>query len=85
MWRGIISGLIAFAAICVVAYPVAQELFARAIVEREMINNLDVNDAAALKQWPGSVASFVAMLHERCMSIHGRDSAACTRYRLLAN
>jgi hypothetical protein len=63
-----------------ISYPVSIEMKARAAVQRDMINSLDINDAAALKQWQGSVTSFIAVLHERCMSTHDRDAEACARY-----
>jgi hypothetical protein len=85
MLKRVIEGIVALAVVLAVLYPIARELGARAAIGRDMINSLDVNDAAALKQWPGSAESFVAMLHERCMSAHGRDSAACVRYRQAGN
>jgi hypothetical protein len=85
MLRRVIKGIVALAIVVAVTYPIGRELFARVAIERDMIDALDVNDAAALKQWPGSAQSFVAMLHERCMSAHGRDGAACVRYRQAGN
>jgi hypothetical protein len=62
-------------------YPIRQEMQARAAIQHTMINSLDANDAAALRQWEGSAESFVAMLYDRCMRAHGGDEQACTRYR----
>jgi hypothetical protein len=62
-------------------YPIRQQMQARAAIEHNLINSLDANDAAALRQWEGSAESFVAMLYDRCMRAHGGDDQACARYR----
>ena len=79
MGRGLklAAGLLVVAA---VGYPISQEWSARAAIQRHLINSLDANDAAALKAWPGSADSFVAMLHDRCMRANAGNADACTRY-----
>jgi hypothetical protein len=61
-------------------YPIRQQMQARAAIEHNMINSLDANDAAALRQWEGSAESFIAMLYDRCLRAHGGDDPACARY-----
>ena len=68
-----------------VAYPIRHEWAARAAIQRNLINALDANDAAALKAWPGSADSFIEMLHDRCMRGNGGDAEACARYRTASN
>lgn len=63
-----------------IAYPISAEWSARAAIQRTLINSLDANDTAALKAWPGSAESFIAMLHDRCMRANAGNAAACTRY-----
>ena len=79
-----LKGVLKFSGILVlglaVCYPISQELSARAAIQRGLINGLDANDTAALKAWPGSAESFIAMLHDRCMRAHSGDADACTRY-----
>lgn len=79
------SGVVKIAIVCgvalAVAYPIRHELAARQAIQHNMINSLDANDAAALRLWPGSAESFVAMLYDRCMRAHGGDVQACTRYQ----
>jgi len=65
-----------------ICYPISQELSKRAEIQRTMINSLNENDMAALKEWPGSAESFIAMLHDRCMRAHGGDADACTHYQV---
>ncbi|HWB48234.1 MAG TPA: hypothetical protein VG651_03915 [Stellaceae bacterium] len=72
---------IAFGVIVAIAYPIRHELLARAAIQHNLINALDANDAAALRQWPGSAESFVAMLYDRCMRRNGGDAQACSRYQ----
>jgi hypothetical protein len=81
MLKGVIIKLaIAAGAVVVAYYPISHEPSARAAI-RGMINTLDANDAAALKAWPGSAESVIAMLHDRCMRAHLGDIEACTRYQ----
>jgi hypothetical protein len=80
MLRRVIQWAAAIGVLVVVGYPITREMQARALVEHTMINSLDVNDEAALKQWPGTIESFIVILHERCMSTHYRDGAACAHY-----
>ena len=79
--RGAVKLAIAFCVVVAAAYPISHELQARAAIQHGLINALDANDAAALKAWPGSAESFIAMLHDRCMRAHGGDAESCTRYR----
>jgi hypothetical protein len=83
--RGAVKFAVAFGVVVAVAYPISHELSARAAIQRGMINSLDANDAAALKEWPGGAESFIAMLHDRCMRAHGGDAEACTRYQTADN
>jgi hypothetical protein len=69
------------AVVLAIAYPVRHEWMARAAIQHDLINSLDANDAAALRQWPGSADSFVAMLYDRCMRKNGGDAQSCTRYQ----
>ena len=78
---GMVKVAVALGVAVAVGYPIKQELAARAAIQHDMINSLDANDQAALRQWPGSAESFVAMLHDRCMRAHGGDAGACARYR----
>jgi hypothetical protein len=80
MSRRVFRWVILIALTAGLSYPITREMQARADIKRDMINALDVN-AAALRQWPGSVSSFVAVLHERCMSSHDRNTDACARYQ----
>jgi hypothetical protein len=82
MFRRVIKWGIVIAVLAAAAYPITREMKARASIEHTMINALDANDAAALRQWPESIESFIAVLHERCMSTHNRDGDACARYQL---
>jgi len=81
MVRGAIKVATVLVVAIAAAYPISREFSARAAISRGMINALDANDSAALKDWPGSAESFVAMLHDRCMRAHAGDREACTRYR----
>jgi hypothetical protein len=81
MSKGLVKFAIAFAIVVAIAYPIRQELAARASIQHNLINALDANDAAALRLWQGSAESFVAMLYDRCMRAHGGDSQLCTRYQ----
>lgn len=81
MLRPVIKLGVILAVLVGVGYPVSQEFLARAAIRNGMINNLDANDAAALREWPGSAESFIAMLHDRCMRAHAGDAGACTRYQ----
>ena len=85
MLSKLVKAAAAFLVVAAIAYPITREMNARAAIQREMLNTLDVNDTAALKQWQGSPEGFIAMLHERCMGAHGRDSTACTRYETPKN
>lgn len=76
----VIKLLVGLAVAAAIAYPISQEWSARAAIQRTLINSLDANDTAALKEWPGSAESFVAMLHDRCMRANAGNAAACTRY-----
>ena len=81
MVKGALKLAVGFAVVIVAAgYPITRELNARAAIQHGLINTLDANDAAALKQWPGTAESFIAMLHDRCMRAHAGDMTACTRY-----
>jgi hypothetical protein len=82
MLRGLIKFGAALVIALAVAYPISHELSARTAIQHGLINTLDANDAAALKQWPGGAQSFIEMLHDRCMRAHGGDTDACTRYRV---
>jgi hypothetical protein len=79
--RGVVKVAVGLSVAVLVAYPIRQELSARAAIQHNLINELDANDAAALKQWPGNAESFVAMLYDRCMRAHGGDAERCTRYK----
>lgn len=81
MLRPVIKLGVILAVLVGVGYPVSQEFLARAAIRNGMINSLDANDAAALREWPGSAESFIAMLHDRCMRAHAGDAGACTRYQ----
>jgi hypothetical protein len=81
MASGVVRIAIALGVVVAVGYPIRQEMQARAAIAHNLINSLDANDAAALRQWQGSAESFVAMLYDRCMRAHGGDEQACTRYR----
>jgi hypothetical protein len=78
--KGLVRVSLALIVAAAVAYPISREWSARGAIQHGMINSLDANDAAALRAWPGSAESFVAMLHDRCMRAHGGDATACTRY-----
>ena len=79
--RGMVKLALTFCVVIGVAYPITQEVTARAAIKGGLINSLDANDAAALRLWPGSAESFVAMLYDRCMRAHGGDAQTCTRYK----
>jgi hypothetical protein len=85
MSSSLIRWMIVIGVVAGIAYPITREMKARAAVEHMMINTLDANDLAALKNWPGSVESFIPVLRERCMSTHNRDAEACARYSLAGN
>ena len=79
MARAVVVKVAAVLAVAVaVAYPIRHELTARAAIQHDMIDSLDANDAAALRLWPGSADSFVAMLYDRCMRKNGGDSRTAT-------
>ena len=78
----VVKVAVAIGVVVAVGYPIRQEMQARAAIEHNMINSLDANDAAALRQWQGSAESFVAMLYDRCMRAHSGDTVACTRYQM---
>jgi hypothetical protein len=80
MGRGLVKYIVAAGVVIAIAYPIRQEMVARAAIKHNLINSLDANDAAALHLWQGSAESFVVMLYDRCMRAHGGDSAACARY-----
>ena len=79
-FRGLLKGAIAFSFGAVLYSPVTGVMFTRAAIGHDVINPLDVNDTASLKNWPGSNESFLDMLHERCLRIHDRDATSCVRY-----
>jgi xylose isomerase len=81
MASGVVKVAVALGIAVVVGYPIRHELQARAAIRHDMIDSLDANDAAALRQWQGSADSFVAMLYDRCMRAHSGDEQACARYR----
>jgi len=81
MATGMVKVVVALGVVVAVGYPIRHEMQARAAIEHNLINSLDANDAAALRQWDGSAGSFVAMLYDRCMRAHGGDEQACARYR----
>jgi len=81
MPRSLIKSGLVLAVLVGLGYPISQEFLARAAIRSGMINSLDANDAAALREWQGSADSFIAMLHDRCMRAHSGDAAACTRYQ----
>jgi hypothetical protein len=81
MFKGLIKGAAVCGVVIVLFSPITREMFARASIQHDVINSLDVNDAAALKNWPGSADSFLDMLHERCLRTHNRDVASCVRYQ----
>lgn len=81
MFRGFVKAAAVFGVVVVLYYPVTREMFARQSIRHDVINSLDVNDTAALNNWPGSVESFLDMLHERCLRTHDRDAASCVRYQ----
>jgi hypothetical protein len=81
MFRGFVKAAAAFVVVVILSYPFTHEMFARESIRHDVINALDVNDAAALKNWPGSAVSFLDMLYERCLRTHGRDAASCVRYQ----
>jgi hypothetical protein len=81
MLKWLVKAAAAFVVVFVVAYsPFTREILARRAIGHDVINPLDVNDTAALTNWPGSAESFLDMLHERCLRTHDRDEAACGRY-----
>jgi hypothetical protein len=79
--RGFVRAAVVLAILIPVGFAISHEMSARAAIQHTLINSLDANDAAALRAWPGSAESFVAMLHDRCMRAHSGDAAACTRYQ----
>jgi hypothetical protein len=80
MASAVVKVAVALGVVVVVGYPIRQQMQARAAIQHNMINSLDANDAAALRQWEGSADSFIAMLYDRCMRAHSGDGQACTRY-----
>jgi Tfp pilus assembly major pilin PilA len=78
---GVVKFTIAIGIVLAIAYPIRQQVVARAAIEHNLINSLDANDAAALRLWQGSAESFVAMLYDRCMRKTAGDAQACTRYQ----
>jgi hypothetical protein len=80
MASGVVKVAVALGVVVAVGYPIRQQMQARAAIEHNLINALDANDAAALRQWQGSAESFVAMPYDRCMRAHGGDDQACARY-----
>jgi hypothetical protein len=81
MSRRILRWAIIIAVLAGGSYPITHEMYARAAVERTMINSLDANDAAALRQWPGGIDSFISVLRERCLRTHNREGSACQQYQ----
>jgi hypothetical protein len=77
----VVKAAVALGVAVAIGYPIRQEISARAAIQHNMINSLDANDAAALRQWQGSAESFIVLLYDRCMRAHSGDEQACTRYR----
>jgi hypothetical protein len=85
MTKWLLKAATAAVVVLALAYPITRELSARSAIQHGLINNLDANDRAALKAWPGSAESFIDMLHDRCMRAHSGDAETCKQYRSAAN
>jgi hypothetical protein len=80
MFKRLVTAVVVFVAVVVLFSPVTREMFTRRAIEHDVIDPLNANDVAALKNWPGSTESFLDMLHERCLRAHDRETTPCARY-----